>query len=557
MTHLFLRTRMSWVFLLIVLYTFMIIGLNCQVFAEELLTKPIFLKNQIDTEKTLEEVHFKLAQLQPSTAQDEKGNQGKTNAEERNQSSSNSGQPSSEDRSMSVEGRFPGAKTAADPQDMILRSGGMPMDVPDSLDQPSEDRKKAILRRQQILNRFNPAIGFVIESVAGYTQREQRFVGEFTSPYGEASEDEGQVGTRLPSNFSTALRTIELFAAADVDTFARAYVIAAGHGEGVNEKGESEFLKAVFEIEEAAIQTTSLPYNLFVRGGRFFSNWGFLGRRHAHDLPQIDVPPSVALSYGQNRTDGFEVAWLAPLPIYLEINTGWGFNFGQLSEDALSPFRQQVNQGNTLFGSVRSYYDLNDDNNIELGFSAVYMPDGVIPRVKEGIDTSLLAAPEDESLDRYTLDWDFHYRWYPLGRGLRQSLSFHGEIFYDWGQGRRNVFGSTVSQGAWGGYAYTEYRVSKRWRPGFRYDFHQLPSEPPLVTNPTTGLMGTTVNSNGNRTNANTYSPYITFYPSEFQQFILQYNYQSYGNTFDSLSQVLFQWEVVIGSHQHGFTERD
>ncbi|GJL55146.1 MAG: hypothetical protein NPIRA02_22780 [Nitrospirales bacterium] len=425
----------------------------------------------------------------------------------------------------------------------------MPLNVPESLDVGETPRDVAILRRQQILNRFNPAIGFVVESIAGYTQRRMRFVEG-----GDGDDAGGEVGTKVPAGFSSALRTIELFAAADIDPFARAYVIASGHAEGINAKGTEEFGKAFFEIEEAAIQTTSLPFNLSIRGGRFFADWGYLGRRHAHDLPQIDIPPSLALFMGNgNRTDGIELSWLAPTDTYLAFTAGWGFNFGLLGEGPLSNLRSQVINGETFFGSVRTYHDLNDDNNVELGFSVVYTPQS---RVPEAGELALLAVDETDPIDRHTFNLDFHYRWYPLGRGLRQSFSFHGEIMYDFGQGRRDVFGNTVSQGAWGGYGYAEYRINKRWRPGFRFDYHQLPSEPALVTNPISGNVGSTLNASGNRTDAMTFSPYITFYPSEFQRFILQYNHTKYGNTLDPQNQVLLQWEVVIGSHQHGFTER-
>lgn len=452
------------------------------------------------------------------------------------------------DRSTTLGGRFPGADITVQPKDMLSRTGGMPLDVPEYLDNPTDSRKKMILQRKSVLNRFNPAFGFMLETILGYSQRRLRFVGS------DGDNAGGEVGTKLPPNFSSALRTIELFAAADVDPFTRAYVIASGHAEALNEKGSEEFGKAVFEIEEAAIQTTSLPYNLSVRGGRFFADWGFLGRRHAHDLPQIDLPPSLAQLFAANRTDGIELTWLAPTPFYLQFTGGYGFNFGFLGEGPLSNLRQQVIQGNTFYGSMRTYYDINDDNNIEMGFSAVYAPQS---RVPEADEAALLAVDNENAIDRHTLNWDFHYRWYPLGRGLRQSLSLHGEVLYDFGQGRRDIFGNTVSQGAWGGYAYTEYRISKRWRPGVRFDYHQLPSEPALVTNPFSGRVGSTVNSTGNRTDSMTFSPYVTFYPSEFQRFILQYNHSKYGNTVKPNNQVLFQWQVVIGSHQHGFTERN
>ena len=434
-----------------------------------------------------------------------------------------------------------------EPKDLIERIGGMPMNVPSALNNPVDPRQQAILQRQRVLNKFNPALGVVFEPIYGYSRHRQRFVS------GDGPDAGRETGTRLPKDSSAALRTIELFAAADVDTFARAYMIASGHAEAINESGSEEFGKASFEIEEAAIQTTSLPFNLSVRGGRFFADWGYLGRRHAHDLPQIDVPPSLQQLFLNNRTDGLEVNWLVPVPFYFNLSAGWGYNFGQLGEGPLAPFQQQVAHGDVLFGSARTYFDLDDDHNIELGFSGLYTPNSNVPEAEE---TALLAVDSDDDIDRYVLNWDFHYRWYPLGRGLRQSLSLHAEILYDWGQGRRDELGRTGSQGAWGGYTYLEYRISKRWRPGFRFDYHQLPSEPALVSNPFSGRVGSTANSKGERTDVRTYSPYITFYPSEFQRFVLQYNHSSWGNAKNN-DQVVFQWQVVIGSHQHGFTERD
>ncbi len=448
-----------------------------------------------------------------------------------------------------LEERLPGVDSTIQPKDLNPRTGGMPMAVPIELDEPPGLRESAILQQQKLLNRFNPAIGLVVETIFGYTQRRQRFGGV------DGADTGGDVGNRLPAGFSSALRTIELFASAEVDPFTRAYLIASGHAEGINSRGTEEFGKAFFEIEEAAIQSTSLPFNLSVRGGRFFSDWGFLGRRHAHDLPQIDVPPSLAQIFGNgNRTDGIEVTWLVPASFYLQVNTGYGFNFGLPGEGPLAGLRRQVIHGSVIFGSIRTYVDLNDDHNIEVGFSGLYTPQS---RVPEAMGDALLGVSSDDPIDRHVFNMDFHYRWYPLGRGMRQSFSLHGEIIYDFGQGRRDVFGNTVSSGSWGGYTYLEYRYSKRWRPGVRIDYHQLPSEPALVTNPQTGLAGTTVNSSGNRTDALTFSPYLTFYPSEFQRFTLQYNHSKYGNSLGTNNQVLFQWQVVIGSHQHGFTERD
>src|SRR3989449_8236941 len=115
------------------------------------------------------------------------------------------------------------------------------------------------------------------------------------------------------------------------------------------------------------------------------------------------------------------------------------------------------------------------------------------------------------SSDLRLVGMDFKYRWYPLGYGVRQSLTVAGEILHDVGDAdpinggpRRDVFGNPVRQGAWGGYVYAEYRLSKQWRPGFRFDYFQLQSEPLLVTNLFSNQPASTLNATrpptGNRT---------------------------------------------------------
>ena len=81
-----------------------------------------------------------------------------------------------------------------------------------------------------------------------------------------------------------------------------------------------------------------------------------------------------------NRTDGVELSWLAPTDTYLALTAGaMGFNFGFVGEGPLSNIRTQVIQGSTVFGSLRTYKDLTDDHNIELGFSFLYTPQSRVP----------------------------------------------------------------------------------------------------------------------------------------------------------------------------------
>jgi hypothetical protein len=55
------------------------------------------------------------------------------------------------------------------------------------------------------------------------------------------------------------------------------------------------------------------------------------------------------------------------------------------------------------------------------------------------------------------------------------------------------------------------------------------------------------------------YSPYLTFWPSEFMRLRLQYTYLDQPSTAQQAAhehQVFLQWTAVIGSHVHGFRER-
>jgi len=140
-------------------------------------------------------------------------------------------------------------------------------------------------------SQFNPAIGFIVDAVASNRRRNFENFGR----------DKG--------NFE--FRSGEIGISANVDPFARVYAIINGTPDGV-------------EVEEAAIVTTSLPYNLTIKGGRFFADFGRLSTFHDHDLPFVNRPV-VLDKYigGESQGDGVEVSWLAPLPAqYLNVTLG-------------------------------------------------------------------------------------------------------------------------------------------------------------------------------------------------------------------------------------------
>ena len=366
-------------------------------------------------------------------------------------------------------------------------------------------------------SQFNPSLTLSIDTIASYKSRSQTFnLGDGSGgPQDANSGGANAVNNPRPAGADFNLRSAELFISADVDPFARAYAVINASADAA---GNDE---ATLAVEEAAIITTRLPYNLTVRGGRFFANFGTLAHRHAHDLPFVDRPPSLDVFVGgESQTNGVELSWLAPTPFYLRFTGAVGNKFGGDTIDPVATTASRPIKGLTYMGRLQTYFDITDDHNVEFGTSIAETPNA------DDGDPRVPTAPTGR-YERRLVGLDFKYRWYPLGRGLRQSLTVAGELLHDVGEavgggGRRvDIFGNPVRQGAWGGYVYAEYRLSKQWRPGFRFDYFQEVSEPGLVTGTATaatGLFGSTRNETGHRTDNRTWSPYLTWMPSEFQR---------------------------------------
>src|SRR5262245_54522593 len=106
-----------------------------------------------------------------------------------------------------------------------------------------ETVEKSVQAVQSAPSSFNPAIGLVLDAV-------------------------GEQRSKAGGNFN--FRAAELGLSASVDPFARVYSFMTGSNDG-------------FEVEEAAAITTSLPWNLTAKAGRFFADFGRLPKNHPHE----------------------------------------------------------------------------------------------------------------------------------------------------------------------------------------------------------------------------------------------------------------------------------
>ena len=102
------------------------------------------------------------------------------------------------------------------------------------------------------------------------------------------------------------LRHVELQLSAEIDPYFKGSVIAA-----VDEDGA--------ELETAEMETTALPWGLKLRGGKFYSDFGYLNAKHSHEWDFVDQPLVYQLLLGSHGLNdkGLQLTWLVPTPFYL------------------------------------------------------------------------------------------------------------------------------------------------------------------------------------------------------------------------------------------------
>ena len=355
-------------------------------------------------------------------------------------------------------------------------------------------------------SQFNPAIGLILDNVFSYSEKDR---GDFE------------------------FRAAELGLSASVDPFARGYAIITGSPDG-------------FDVEEAAIVTTSLPYNLTLKGGRFFADFGRLSKFHDHDLPFVNRP--IALDRfigGESQADGVELSYLVPLPQYLTLTAG-AYNKLGAENDRVSNTAPRDFSQFTYLGRAATFLNLNDANSIDLGTSYAYTPEVKV----------------DNGASRHLAGIDLTYRYIPLSQASYRGLIWGSEFLYN--QEDRPVGGFPAAEPALSlarglglppaapavadppaslvfkrrdaasFYSYLEARLSRRFHPGFLFDWVQ---DVDHLTGDTKG-----------------YSPYLTIWASEFQRFRLQYTRLDAPEGHDN--QFFLQWTVILGSHVHGFRDR-
>jgi len=306
-------------------------------------------------------------------------------------------------------------------------------------------------------------------------------------------------------------RAAELGLSASIDPYARMYSFITGSGEGV-------------EVEEAAAITSSLPWNITAKGGRFFADFGRFPKNHPHELPFVNMPLSIErMVGGESKADGMGVNYLFPTPFFLRATVG-GYNKIGEENERIDDSKPRTWSRFTYLGRLHTYFDLTDSHSIEVGSSLAYTPSVRLSGPAEGGNRTLTGI-------------DLTYRYQPLASTVYQGVTVGSELFAN---SERIGFDDVAKRRhAFGGYSYAELKLNKSWSAGFLFD------RAPIVESP------------GKKTNS--YSPFITWNISEFNRLRFQYSFlddRVREDKGESGNQFFLQWTTVIGAHTHGFRGR-
>jgi len=301
----------------------------------------------------------------------------------------------------------------------------------------------------------------------------------------------------------------------------------------IDEEGESGL-----ELEEVYVLTTSLPRNLQIKAGQFFSEFGRQNQQHPHSWAFVDQPLILNRMFGPDgfRGQGARISWLVPTSWYTEAmvavqNSGGETQFSFRTEESSEihggvPVESDVRGGTDLVVVPRlaTSFDPTSTQSVLLGVSAALGPNNSGPDANSQVYGA-----------------DLYWRWKPAAaqQGF-PFLSMQAEALYrryEAGE-RESVDDPTVTLpaetfGDRGAYAQLLWGIRPRIVAGLRAE----------IANGDDTAFETTLRAERSRI-----SPNVSWYPTEFSKLRLQYNYDDRKGIGTDHS-VWLQFEFLLGAH--------
>jgi len=341
-----------------------------------------------------------------------------------------------------------------------------------------------------------------------------------------------ELGDHDPINRGFSLRNAEIVLDGAVDPYFKGFANIVFKLDKDNE--------TAVELEETYLQSSSLPGNLQIKGGQFFAAFGRQNAQHPHTWAFVDDPLILTRAFGPEglRNLGAQLSWLAPLPFYTEATLGVFNGQGSTAFSFRNPGEavngvDRVHGRSTLDSNLSglgdllyvprlsSSFDLTSQQTLVVGASAAFGPNetGEDTRTQiYGFDIYWKWKPANSQAGFPFVSWQTEALYQRFEAGADPSFSLPAETLKDWG---------FYSQVLWG--------FKQRWVAGLRGEYAD--------GNP--GAYDPNDVFRGERTRI---SPNLTFYPTEFSKFRLQYNYD-HGEYFGNEHSVWMQVEFLLGAH--------
>ena len=360
------------------------------------------------------------------------------------------------------------------------------------------------------------------------------FDGLFALAYSSAPDLYNiEVGDHDPQQRGFNARNIELAFDGAVDPYFEGFANIVFKLDNDNETS--------VEVEEAFMQTTSLPFNLQLKGGQFFAAFGRLNPTHPHTWDFADTPLVNGLFLGPDglRGVGAQASWTLPLPWYSQLifasqngRGSTGFSFRNPGSDGM--FFDRITTDREARGlqdfvwipRFENSFNLSETQTVLAGVSGAFGSNetGATSRTQiYGADLlyKWKSARAEGGFPFVKWQTEFMYRRFEAGTGANDSFPV-AETFHDWG---------LYSQVLWG--------FKKGWVVGIRGDYVHM--------------QNSDYTDDLDRQSRSRISANLTWYPTEFSKLRLQYNHDFLEENFflseREVDSLFLQFEFILGSH--------
>ncbi len=356
---------------------------------------------------------------------------------------------------------------------------------------------------------FNPALSLVLD-------------GKFTSYSGVppllTGVLQGGESEAAPEGFS--LSDTEVVASANIDDKFYGFVDVGFE----LDENETEV-----ELEEAWLQTLTLPSGFSVKAGRFFSDIGYHNIRHAHAWDFANAPLAYEAFLATSYADtGVQIRWIAPLATFLEVG-------GEIMSGDSFPAGGRTDSGtgaHTLFARLGG--DAGVSNSWRVGVS-------FLAAESIGRESTLGLTPAGFDGDTDVTMFDFVWKWARNGNPRDRNFTLVGEYLRRDETGTLTLLSQPPLTVAYdddqsGFYLYGTYQFRPQWRVGARFDRLSLGKR-------LSGLPGVVVGSN----DPERWSLMLDWSNSEFSR--LRFQLDSYDINGRSSTGLVLQYVMSLGAH--------